>query len=495
MAGRKAAKKAHGSAGSEGVVWKNRIVKYGEVDLDQALANPDNWRIHPYEQQQALQGVLVDVGIVQNIIVNLRSGPEWPDSERGVETFIDGHLRASEGLKQGQKSWPATYVDLSPNEERLVLLSLDAIADLAVSDDAALERLFAEVKAEDERTLAFLQNSADDYGIAFGGEKDIKDVPPKLDKQKELLAKWNVRVGDVWALGDHKLICGDSKDPAVVKELFAGETAALFSTDPPYLVEYTGGGRPGGERGGKTWGRGKDWSSLYDDGADNPEDKRKFLLDVFNAWLPYLRKDAAWFVWHASRTQGVFEAAMNSVGVMVHQQIIWVKPIGVLGYSKYFYRHEPCFFGWQKGHEPHIKQGFYGMENSTVWTDGFDGISGDEVLMQIYEQSTVWDIDWGGKKRIVGNLHPTEKPIEIFARPMRNHTKQGEICAEPFSGSGSQILAGEKVGRIVYAAELEPSFVAVSLERFLDATGLTPVLLKPGPVTEDEWEGAKPDEQ
>lgn len=209
-------------------------------------------------------------------------------------------------------------------------------------------------------------------------------------------------------------------------------------------------------------------------------EKMDFLLRVFKAWIPFLRGDSAWFVWHASQTHTIFEQALQSLGLLVHQQIIWVKPISVMSYSKYFYRHEPCLFGWMEGHKPYFKNAFFGGDNNTVWIDAFANAEPADVMAQVLEHSTVWDIDFEGKKRPGKSMHPTQKPIELFARPMRNHTRADEICCEPFSGSGSQILAGEKTGRVVYACDVQPAFVAVALERYLEATGVMPVRLEMG---------------
>jgi DNA modification methylase len=489
MAGRKKKKDMK----SAGVAWSNRIVRYADVDLNQALANPLNWRIHPREQGDALEGLLDEVGILQNIIVNVRTGPEWPDGERGVETFLDGHLRATRALARGQLSWPATFVDLSPNEERLVLLSLDAITEGAKTDPENLKALLDAAVAEDAALIAFLSERADDFGLTYGGEKEIVDTPPLIDQASELMVKWDTRPGDVWLLGKHRLICGDSRSPAVVSKLMNGQQAALFATDPPYMVDYTGKGRPTTTT--------KDWAQVYSEAnvdgsglsadlSSALSDKQKFdfLTTTWLAWLPFLRDNAAWFIWHGVATHTMFERSLIEVGIHVHQQIVWVKPMAIMSYAKYFYRHEPALFGWKEGQAPYLRENFYSArgDNNTVWEDVFAGVEPGEVLMQIYQDSTVWEVDYEGKRSRGKSLHPTQKPIELFARPMRNHTRQGEICAEPFCGSGSQILAGEKTGRIVYACDIQPAFVAVTLERWLEATGEQPTRLELGVVVDPE---------
>jgi DNA modification methylase len=231
------------------------------------------------------------------------------------------------------------------------------------------------------------------------------------------------------------------------------------------MVDYDGTARPGG---------GKDWGDKYKESTI--EDKQQFLTSVFQAWQPSLKPNAAWLIWHASETRSLFEQAMRECGIHIHQEIIWVKPVFVIGFATYYFKHEPALFGWFKGKKPYVRRRFFDGRETTVWNDDQQG----DVLAEIHQNSSVWFIDWQGKKRNSKAQHPTEKPVEIFARPIRNHTKPGEICLEPFCGSGSQVLAGEQEGRRVFAAELEPAFVAVALQRFQDATGIEPKRLERG---------------
>jgi len=188
--------------------------------------------------------------------------------------------------------------------------------------------------------------------------------------------------------------------------------------------------------------------------------------------------NSAWFIWHASATRALFEQAMTDCGILIHQEIIWVKPVFVIGFATYYFQHEPCLFGWLKGKKPHVRKRFFDGGATTVWNEALWSEHQEEIIAELHQNSTVWFLDWQGKKRNSKAQHPTEKPVEIFARPIRNHTKLGEICLEPFCGSGSQVLAGEQEGRRVYAAEIEPAFVAVALQRFEDATGQKPKRLE-----------------
>ena len=309
--------------------------------------------------------------------------------------------------------------------------------------------------------------SDDEIGDLFGEPTKKKiDAKPRFDEADKLLKHWKVKVGDLWALGEHRLLCGDSSDPEAVRRLLGeGMQASLFTTDPPYMVDYDGTARPGG---------GKDWGNKYKESTI--DDKQQFLTTIFQTWQAHLKPNAAWLIWHASETRALFEQAMRECGIHIHQEIIWVKPVFVIGFATYYFKHEPALFGWFKGKKPYVRRRFFDGRETTVWNDEQQ----EDVLAEIHQNSSVWFVDWQGKKRNSKAQHPTEKPVEIFARPIRNHSKPGEICLEPFCGSGSQILAGEQEGRRVYAAELEPAFVAVALQRFQDATGMEPKRLERG---------------
>jgi len=159
------------------------------------------------------------------------------------------------------------------------------------------------------------------------------------------------------------------------------------------------------------------------------------------------------YTWHASKRQSLLEQAWEQNGLLIHQTIIWSKPRGVLTRSWYLWRHEPCYAGWPKGKMPE--------KDRRPPTDA----------------TTVWEIDQTGT---AGIDHPTVKPVEIFARPIEYHTRRGEVVLEPFSGSGTQIVAAEKLGRRCRAMELAPAFVDVALRRWEKATGKQAVLEETG---------------
>jgi DNA modification methylase len=147
--------------------------------------------------------------------------------------------------------------------------------------------------------------------------------------------------------------------------------------------------------------------------------------------------------------QTVLASVFEKHGILLHQVIVWVKPTGVFGHSFFRWRHEPCAFGWRKGSKP---------EHGVAQLD------------------TVWECDWEGKGRIVGNEHPTQKPLRLFEIPMELHTAREDLVLEPFSGSGSQLVAAEKLGRRCRAIEIQPAFVDVAIRRWQKASGKDAIL-------------------
>jgi DNA modification methylase len=284
----------------------------------------------------------------------------------------------------------------------------------------------------------------------FWGENELRkvlgdfapahaDAPePRFDKAAALQKKWKTARGQLWTIGQHRLLCGDSGNADDVAKLFGKKKAWLLQTDPPYGVGY------GVESGPDS---AKRFSPIASDGNDGPK-LQAFLEKVFATALPYLESGASWYLWHAQMTQGFFSAAAAAAAnVKIHRQIVWAKSHFILGHGDYHWQHELCFYGWREGE----KHRWFGDRS----------------------QSTVWNID---NARVHEN-HPTEKPVEIFARPMRLNTQAGDICYEPFSGSGSQFCAGQILERPVFGMEIEPSYTAVALER-LSEMSLEPILSK-----------------
>jgi DNA modification methylase len=274
---------------------------------------------------------------------------------------------------------------------------------------------------------------------------ELSAPEPKLDLAAELQNKWQTKRSQVWGIGVHRLMCGDSSNASDVAALMDGKTAKLCATDPPYLVSYDAKNHPSKDF---SDGKNKDWKGRYAD-RQKTEPLGPFYEAFLRQALAVSQADAAIYVWHASQRQVEVEKAMRDCGILVHQQIIWVKNKPVLTHSFYMWQHEPCFFGWKQGHKPKRNPGDF---PTTVWQIDVPVLPGFE------------------------SRHPTQKPLELFTTPILLHTELEDVCYEPFSGSGTHLCAAENTGRRCFAMEIEPAFVAVALER-LSEMGLEPKVI------------------
>ena len=413
----------------------------------------ENWsldRLIPYARNPRRNDEVVDrmVGAIREF------GFRIPIVAKSDGTVVDGHLRLKAARRLGLTEVPVVLADdLSEAQIKAFRLIANQSASWAQWDEDLLR-----VELEELRTLDFdlemtgfdlseidrlLDGESDSDGgdDTGGGGGDGEKIPPPPPNPV-------TRPGDLWVLGEHRLLCGDSTKADDVIRLMKGERAILFATDPPYLVDYTGGNHPPSRVNpatGKRRGGGKDWTDTYgktwDDADQGPELYQGYMRQAIDHAI---NDHAAWYCWHASKRQAMVEAVWEEMGAFVHQTIIWNKNTSILSRTHYLWKHEPCFFGWMRGNRPPRLEG---SDNCT----------------------TVWDL-----KSLAGDErpeHPTPKPLECFGIPMRQHVEKGGLCYEPFSGSGSQIMAGEANHRRVFAMEISPIYVDVAVTRFLHATG------------------------
>lgn len=420
-----------------------------QFPVDRLIPYARNARTHSDAQVAQIAGSIAEFGFVNPILIG----------EDGV--IVAGHGRLLAAQRLGMKDVPVIVLGhLTETQRRALVIADNRIALNAGWDEEMLKLELTDLDGLDFNMdlLGFSDDELD--AMLDGGEGETEGLTEE-DAVPEIEEKAISKIGDLWILGNHRLLCGDSTDEESVRRLFEGQKAHLFSTDPPYLVDYTGADRPGGF--------GKDWSDKYNE--VDIKDAEGFFTAVFGVAKKLLKIDAAWYCWHAHKRAALIEQVWEKLEVLNHQQIIWVKPAALHSYSYYPWRHEPCLMGWQKGHKPK-----------------HDGNNGHAI-------TSVWELDWEGKARAGKTEHPTQKPVEIFAIPMRKHTKEGEICYEPFSGSGSQIIAGEKCHRRVFAMEISPPFVDAAIRRWEKYTGKQAVLEETGNTfadTERDRQEAQP---
>jgi DNA modification methylase len=411
--------------------WRSRIVGTGEETPDQLLANPRNFRVHPKPQQDALAGVLSEVGWVQNVLVNRQSGH-----------VIDGHLRVSLAISRGEPKVPVVYVDLTPEEEALVLATFDPISALAGTDKDILGDLLAEVSTQDAALQEMLEGLAEENGLDFGGGPTVEAPEPQLDRAEELREKWQTKTGQLWVIGRHRLVCGDSTKAEDVARLMDGARYEVLWTDPPYGVAVGDKNRFLNSIAPSN----RVEENLQNDTLDEAA-LEQMLRAAFGCAKQHGTAGASWYVTApAVPLHLLFGQVLKDMGIY-RQTIIWVKdnatfaPLGV----PYHWRHEPMFFGWLPtgAHRDFTKR----------------------------TQDTVWEID----RPMKSPEHPTMKPPALVERSLENSSKRGDVVLDLFVGSGTTYCAADALGRVCYGVDIDPKYVAVTLERLAEM-GLEPRL-------------------
>lgn len=286
-------------------------------------------------------------------------------------------------------------------------------------------------------------------------EKEVEEdefEPQPLEEPKS-------RVGQVYKLGRHRLIVGDSTDQAVIDKLMDGAEADLLITDPPYNLDYTG----------KT----KDALKIKNDKMSDSH-FRQFLVDALSACNKVMKPGAAFYIWHADSEGFNFRGACHDIGWTVRQCIIWNKNIMVLGRQDYQWKHEPCLYGWKEG------AGHYFVDDrkqTTVLEDAksldFKSMKKPE-LIQLLEEIFADKISTSvlnEKKPAASEFHPTMKPLKLIGRLVKNSSKPGDKVLDSFGGSGSTLMVCEQLNRTCYTCELDPKYADVIIERWEQYTG------------------------
>jgi DNA modification methylase len=395
---------------------------------------------------EKLKRSIEDFGYVEPLVWNERTG-----------NLVGGHQRFKILLnEQGATEVEVSVVDLDETREMALNLALNKIR--GDWDKEKLAQVLAELQESDldvtltgfdQEEVMELLSEYQNIEVEEPVQDDGFDVEKALDKIKEP----ETRYGDIWRLGRHVLMCGDSTNKQDVHRLMEGQKAALVVTDPPYNVAFE-----------------SDSAELAADGLesimndDMPLEQFVAFLDaVFANYSAIMDPKAAIYVFHPSLYQREFENAMNKAGIVVRTQCIWVKNAASFGFAQYKFKHEPVFYAHLKGKSP----AWYGdRKQTTVWRAGLPG--GQQ------EPETVWEVSRGDVSKYV---HPTQKPLDLLAIPIGNSSQKGDVVVDLFGGSGSTLMTCEQMGRICRTIELDPKFCDVIKRRFYEATGIEPVLV------------------
>ena len=372
-------------------------------------------------------------GLVEPLVWNKQTG-----------NLVGGHQRLKILVAQEHTSVDVVVVDLAPEQEKALNLALNKIT--GDWDEQKLAELLEELSQTpdfDFVVTGFELDEANDLINSVLGHDILPNDDFDVDAALEAAGPVVTQPGDLILLGrdpatQHRLLCGDCTDPQQVQKLMTGERAALFATDPPYLVSYDGNNRPNSNK-----KQSKQERITWDDMDANPDLYRKFIRAAIDEAIA---KDAAWYCWYASRNHCLIQQAWDEAGALFHCQIIWAKNRGIPTRTWYLWQHEPCLMGWLKGNKP---KRVSKKHLTTVWNIDSSGTS-------------------GGEKR---PDHPTPKPVEVFEIPMQQHTVPGDICYEPFAGSGSQFIAAQRLQRRCFGLELNPKYCDVIVRRFIAMAG------------------------
>lgn len=379
------------------------------VDINKLIPYVNNARTHNAQQINKLRSSLREFGFINPVII---------DRDFNV---IAGHGRIMAAKEEGINEVPCVFVDyLTEAQKKAYILADNRMAMDAGWDEELLKVEIEALQAEDfdlsltgfdESELAGFFDTSDD------AKDDDFDVDAELEKPPV------TKSGDLWLLGNHRLLCGDSTREESYTLLMNGKKANLVVTDPPYNVNYQG-----------TAGKIKN---------DNLENDKfyQFLFDAFTGMEKAMADDASIYVFHAD-TEGLnYRKAFADAGFYLSGTCIWKKQSLVLGRSPYQWQHEPCLFGWKK--------------------------NGKHQWYSDRKQTTIWEFD---KPKKNGD-HPTMKPVPLIAYPIKNSSMSNCIVLDPFGGSGSTLIACEQINRICHTIELDEKYCDVIVKRYIEQVG------------------------
>jgi len=369
--------------------------------------HPMNPRVHDERQINLLAENLKHHGVMKRPVV--------ADDDQ----ILAGHGVVAAAIAAGIAEIPVTVVTDVDETERLAYMAADnQLGELSGNDYATLQQVMLKLLADNYSQMDLMGWTTAEINrmvkSAGRGDKDPNAVPPVPEEPI-------TRPGDTWQLGDHRLVCGDSTDPAVVKALLSGVKPNLMVTDPPYGVNYDPNWREASglndvERG----------SVQNDDRAEWTEAYANFPGNVA-------------YVWHGGLHAGLVQANLAQAGFTVRAQIIWAKSRFAISRGNYHWQHEPCW---------------YAVRNKSEWQGS-------------RKESTLWQIQ-------VGELdtgHGTQKPIECMQRPIEHNSNAGMAVYDPFMGSGTTLIACEATGRVCFGCEIDPKYVDVTVKRWEDYSG------------------------
>ncbi|EGO5845124.1 site-specific DNA-methyltransferase [Enterococcus faecalis] len=419
------------------------IKKMKLSDLKAAEYNPRVDLKPGMQEYEKLKQSILEFGFVDPPIYNIQTG-----------NLVGGHQRVAVARELGLfNEIEVSVVNLPLNKEKALNVALNKIS--GQWDEEKLYVLLNELDDEAVSLTGFDTEEVDSLLDSFNYEEDIEKPIIEDDFQVnefiENHPEAKTKMGQLWKLGNHYLLCGDATKAADVEKLLQGKKANLVVTDPPYNVAVKSENKELNESGRE--------KIMNDDMSD--EEFNQFLMAVFNNYANAMENDSAIYVFHGSSYQREFENSMNAAGIVVRSQCIWVKNNATFGWSQYRWQHEPVFYAHKKKQAP----SWYGdRKQTTIWQDD---------LMEDLP-ATIWKVP---RDDVSTYYHPTQKPLSLIAIPVRNSSKRQDIVLDLFGGSGSTLMTCNQLDRRCYTLELDPLFCDVIIERFEKSTGIAAELI------------------
>ena len=392
------------------------------VSVDKLIPYANNARTHSDAQVAQIAASIKEFGFNNPVLI----------SEDG--TIIAGHGRLMAARKLGLTDVPCIKLShLTPTQRKAYVIADNQLALNAGWNEELLTIELDELLA-DNFALEVLGFDPDELKRLMS-ENEVTQGLTDEDQAPEVEDDPVTKLGDVWVLGKHRLMCGDSTSIEALETLCSGQLVDMWLTDPPYNVAYEG----------KT----KDALTIKNDSMGDSE-FRQFLRDCYVAADAVMKPGAVFYIWHADSEGYNFRGAAIDAGWKVRQCLIWKKQTMVMGRQDYHWKHEPCLYGWKDG-------------AGHLWASD-------------RKQTTILEFDRPSRN----SEHPTMKPVALFEYQMLNNTKGGDIVLDSFGGSGTTLIAAEKNGRIALLMELDPKYCDVIVKRWQDFTGKQAVLESSG---------------
>lgn len=384
------------------------------AELDTLIPYARNSRTHSDEQVAQIAASIREFGFTNPILV---------DAEGGI---IAGHGRVLAARKLGMAKVPTICLgDLSETQRRAYVIADNKLALNSGWDDEMLRVEFAQLQNEGF-DLSLIGFDEDELAALMNGPTEIEPGLTDEDAVPEVGPKPVTKPGDVWLMGKHRLMCGDSTSIESLEALCSGQLVDMWLTDPPYNVAYEG----------KT----KEALTIKNDAMADGE-FRQFLRDAYVAADSVMKPGSVFYIWHADSEGYNFRGAAYDAGWKVRQCLIWKKQKLVMGRQDYHWKHEPCLYGWKEG-------------AGHLW-------AADR------KQTTILEFDRPSRN----GEHPTMKPVALFEYQLLNNTKGGDSVLDSFGGSGTTLIAAEKNGRVARLMELDPKYCDVIVKRWQEYTG------------------------